>query len=137
MKIGSDQFLPASTFSGVNGRTATTMLLVLLIASCLLGCVPLRGSPDDITKDEIAALSATNLTANLSTAQTVAERWRGDRNKAYDYSFWSNATLIPLAAGGAGAALFKGSHDLVTGIGLAAGTLIGTNSFIGASPVGS
>jgi hypothetical protein len=34
-------------------------------------------------------------------------------------------------------ALYKGSRDLVTGIGLTAGTLIGTNTFIGAADTGA
>lgn len=109
----------------------------LTILSSLGGCASLRGQPDGLTKTDFEAFKATTLAKNLEVAQTLAERWRGDRKEAYDWVFWSNASLIPLAAGGAGAALFKGGKDLITGIGLAAGTVIGTNSFIGAADLGA
>ena len=109
----------------------------VIACCCVAGCASLRGNPDDLTAAQYQSFSATDLSKNLTVAQDLAQRWKGDRNDTYDWVFWSNASLIPLAAGGAGAALYKGSRDLVTGIGLTAGTLIGTNTFIGAADIGA
>lgn len=121
------------------GRRRITARLVFGVCLCcwLAGCASLRGVPDDLSDTEYRAFSDTDLSANLHVAQQLAQSWRGDRNDAYDWVFWSNISLIPLAAGGAGAALYHGSHDLITGIGLTAGTLIGTNNMIGAAAIGA
>jgi hypothetical protein len=110
---------------------------MLALACFLTGCAALRGQPDGLTKENFQAFSGTDLAKNLEVAQSLADIWRKDRKYTYDWVFWSNASLVPLAAGGAGAALFKGSKDLITGIGLAAGTVFGTNTFIGAADLGA
>lgn len=116
-----------------------TIGVVALLGMCswLGGCESLRGIPDGLTNSDYQTFRYNDLSKNLNVAQALAHKWRHDRDEAYDWKFWSNISFIPLAAGAGGAALFKGSHDLISGIGLAAGTLVGTNAMIGAGHIGS
>jgi hypothetical protein len=108
--------------------------LVALSSMLLSGCV-LQGVPDGLDADQAKTIETGTLDQDLTVARQMRAHWAECRNTAQKYGFWSNASLIPLAAGGAAAAIYKGSKDLITGIGLAAGTVIGTNSFIGASSI--
>lgn len=112
------------------------IFLTVLSSLLMTGCV-LQGVPRGLTREESKKIETGNLDENLSIARDVTYRWQNSRDAAERYTFWSNAALIPLAAGGAAAAVYKGSKDLLAGIGLAAGTLVGTNSFIGASSIAS
>ena len=116
-----------------------TIGVVALLGMCswLGGCESLRGIPDGLTNSDYKTFRYNDLSKNLNVAQALAHKWRHDRDEAYDWKFWSNISFIPLAAGAGGAALFNGSPDLISGIGLAAGTLVGTNAMIGAGHIGS
>ncbi len=103
----------------------------------LSGCAELRGIPQGLSATQIESLGSASLDTNLATARTLESTWEGDRNSAYNYVFWSNAALIPLAVGGAVGAAYKGSKDLIAGIGIGAGTVIGTNAFVGAGAIGA
>ena len=105
-----------------------------LISALLAGCV-LQGIPRGLTSDQLKTMETGTLDQNLAIARAARANWEDCRNTAQGYSFWSNAALIPLAAGAGAAAVYKGSKDLLAGIGLAAGTIVGTSSFIGASSI--
>jgi hypothetical protein len=114
----------------------TIVFFFVLTPALLSGCV-LQGVPDGLNADQATRIETGTLDQDLTVAREMRAHWADCRNTAQKYGFWSNASLIPLAAGGAAAAVYKGSKDLITGIGLAAGTVIGTNSFIGASSIAS
>ena len=114
-----------------------TLALLVLLGVGMSGCATLQGIPEQLSADDVSKFSDTDLKANIAIARELALKWQTDRNTSYKWAFWSNASLIPLAVGGAGAALYKGSTDLVIGFGLAAGAVAGTNAFIGAADIGA
>lgn len=109
----------------------------LSLITLLSGCAELRGIPQGLSADQTRSLGTGSLDNNLTVATELGSTWEGKRNSAYNYVFWSNAALIPLAVGGAVGAAFKGSKDLLTGIGIGAGAVIGTNTFVGAGAIGA
>ena len=108
---------------------------VLASISVLSGCSTLQGVPQGLSRAQLASLSDRDLNKNLDTGRDLSETWEGCRNEAQRYLFWSNAGLIPLASAGAATVFYKASKDVIGGIGIVAGTLIGINTFVNARSV--
>lgn len=112
----------------LNGLTVSLLLV-------LAGCTSLQGVPIGLTRPEKVNLSSGVLKTDLDTAMNLSDRYEDARNSALHYVFWSNAPFLPLGVAGAGAIYYKGSKDLIAGLGIAAGSLLATNTFINARGV--
>jgi hypothetical protein len=108
--------------------------LTLVIGAVLLlsSCVNLQGIPLTLTAAQKADLASGDRVKALALVQSLSDSYEEARNDNLRFAYWSNVPFLALAAAAAGAVYYKAHRDVLAGIGIAAGTLVGFNTLTNA-----
>lgn len=108
-------------------RLGICIVIPLLLASC----ANVRGIPAGLTDENQTNLASQDLQKTFSVALALQATYRNARDDNLNYVYWSSVPFFPIAAAAAGAIYGKHNSRLAS-IGIAAGTLVGFNSFTNA-----
>lgn len=108
------------------------VVFVLFIILLLPACANLQGIPSGLTAADKKDLASEDRKTVFAVADRLSDTYEEARNDNLRFAYWSNIPLIGAAAGAAGAIAYQAHRDVLAGIGIFAGTLVGFNTFTNA-----
>lgn len=107
-------------------------LLIVSLTTTLAACTSLQGIPPSLNDGQLKSLASREINQIFTVVDAMYTDYQEKRNDNLKYSFWSNAPFIPFAMAAALHTYHGGHQTALANIGVGAGGLAATNTFIGA-----